>query len=130
MLFGDDWLNQGGKFIEGVAVYVTGKMASRFYNNNQKELKVSNVELLQSVKERAINRITISMDADLLDEAVVNELDELMTHSPGKTQVYFLLHDALGKKHVLLRSQSKTIDVRSDLIQYIEQNESLNYKIN
>jgi len=130
MLFGDDWLNQRGKFIEGEAIYVTGKMASRFYNNNQKELKVSNVELLQSVKERAINRITISMDADLLDEAVVNELDELMTHSPGKTQVYFLLHDALGKKHVLLRSQSKTIDVRSDLIQYIEQNESLNYKIN
>ena len=45
------WLNLNGKFIEGAAVYVTGKMRPRFYNSEEKELKVSNVELLQTVKK-------------------------------------------------------------------------------
>ena len=130
VLFGDDWLNLNGKFIEGAAVYITGKMANRFFNSDQKELKVSNVELLQTIKEKAIERITISLATDQLNDEIVMELNELLSRSPGKTQVYFMLHDSVGKKNVLLRSNSRTIDVRSELIRYIEQTESLNYQIN
>ena len=130
VLFGDDWFNLKGKFMEGAAVYITGKMTPRFYNSEQKELKVTNVELLQSVKEKAIDRITITMDSDMLNDQIVTELGELIAMSPGKTQVYFMLHDATGKKRVLLRSNNRTIDVRNELIQYIEQTDSLDYKIN
>ena len=130
MLFGDDWLNLNGKFMEGAAVYVTGKMQSRFYNNDQKELKVTNVELLQTVKEKAIERVTISMNTDKLEDQIVADLGEIIDSNPGNTQLYFLLHDSTGKKHVLLRSNSKTVNLRYDLIQYIEQNEALEYKIN
>ena len=130
VLFGEDWLNLNGKFIEGAAVYVTGKMASRFYNSDQKELKVTNVELLQTIKEKAIDRITISMTTDLLDDQLVMELTELIAETPGKTQLFFQLHDSMGKNHVLLHSNSKTIDVRSNLIHFIEQSEALDYKIN
>ena len=130
VLFGDDWLNLRGKFIEGAAVYITGKMTSRFYNSDQKELKVTNVELLQSVKERAIDRITISMSAEMLDEEIVAELAELIDESPGNTNLFVQLHDATGKKHVLLRSTSKRIDVKSSLIHFIEQTPALDYKIN
>jgi DNA polymerase-3 subunit alpha len=130
VLFGEDWLNLNGKFIEGAAVYVTGKMAARFYNSDQKELKITNVELLQSVKEKAIDRITISLTTDLLDDQVVTELSELIDESPGTTKIFFQLHDSMGKNHVLLRSTTKFVDVRSKLIQYIEQAEALDYKIN
>jgi len=130
VLFGEDWLNLNGKFIEGAAVYITGKMASRFFNSNQKELKVTNVELLQRVKEKAIDRITISIASDMLDDQVVSELTELIDESPGNTQLFFQLHDSTGKRHVLLRSTSKSIDVKNTLISYIEQTPSLEYKIN
>ncbi|MBQ9656141.1 MAG: DNA polymerase III subunit alpha [Prevotella sp.] len=130
VLFGDDWLNLNGKFIEGAAVYVTGKMTPRFYGSDQKELKISNVELLQDVKEKLLGRITISLDTDKLDDSVVTELGELITSNPGRTELYFLLHDSTGKKHVLLRSASKTVDIRRSLLQYIEQTEALDYKIN
>ena len=130
VLFGDDWYNLNGKFTEGAAVYVTGKMAQRFSYSDQKELKVTNVELLQSVKERAIDRITISLNTDLLNDEIVTELGEIISSSPGKTKLYFLLHDTSGKRHVLLQSSSKSIDIRSSLIQYIEQTGALDYKIN
>jgi len=60
----------------------------------------------------------------------VTDLEELISTSPGKTQLFFLLHDTTGKRHVLLRSASKTVDVKRDLINYIEQSEALGYKIN
>ena len=94
------------------------------------QLKVQNIEYLQTIKEKAIDKITISLTTDLLNDEVVMELNELITSSPGKTQLYFLLHDSAGKKHVLLRSETKTIDVRNSLIQYIEKTDALSYKIN
>jgi len=129
-LFGDDWINLNGKFIEGAAVYVTGKMKPRYFNNEQKELKVSNVELLQSVKEKAIDRITISLNSDLLDDQIVTELKELISEHPGHTKLFFQLRDSTGKHHVLLRSQKSSVDVRHSLIDYIERTEALDYKIN
>ena len=105
-------------------------MTSRFYNSDRKELKVSNVELLQSIKDKALTSITISMTVDLVDETVINELGELITSHPGPTQLYFMLHDSVGKKHVLLQSNSKTVEVNRRLIQYIEKVDSLDYKIN
>ena len=134
VLFGEDWLNLNGKFIEGAAVYITGKMASRFYNNDQKELKVANVELLQSFKERAIDRITISMNTDLLDKelmsGVVADLNEIIFRNPGKTQLFFQLRDSRGANHVLLRSKTCGVDVRHTLIDYIEKADGLDYRIN
>ena len=130
MLFGDDWLNLNGKFLLGAAVYVTGKMAPRFQFSDQKELKVTNVELLQSVKEKAIDRITITLTTDLLDDQIVTELGELINENPGKTKLYFQLVDRTGKGHVLMRSTSKYVDVKSSLVNYIEQTPALDYQIN
>ena len=67
---------------------------------------------------------------DLLDNQIVTELNELIDESPGTTKLYIQLHDAMGKRHILLTSASKTVDVKRDLIQYIEQTEALDYTIN
>jgi DNA polymerase-3 subunit alpha len=129
-LFGEDWGRWSGMFTEGASVYITAKVQPRFQYSDLMQLKVQNIEYLQTIKEKAIDKITISLTTDLLNDEVVMELNELITSSPGKTQLYFLLHDSSGKKHVLLRSETKTIDVRNSLIQYIEKTDALSYKIN
>jgi len=131
-LFGEDWGQRAGMFSIGASVYVTGKIKPRFaYNaDGPKDLKVSGVEFLQTVKEKAIDRLTISMTSDMLNDQIVTELTELINQSPGNTKLFFLLHDTVGRHRVLLRSTSKTIDVRRSLIQYIEQTPALEYKIN
>ena len=107
-------------------------MKPRFsYNpDGPKDLGITGVEFLQTIKERAIDRITISLTSDLLDDQVVTELGELIAAHPGKTKLFFQLHDLTGKNHVLLKSTTKMIDLKSELIQYIEQSPALDYKIN
>ena len=131
-LFGEEWGKHSGMFAIGASVYVTGKIKPRFaYNENgPNDLKISTVEYLQDIKAKAVERITISLATDQLNETMVEELGELIAQSPGKTEVYFLLHDSTGKRHVLVRSASATIDVRNELIHYIEQTDALGYKIN
>ena len=131
-LFGETWGDKSGFFTVGASVYVTGKVKPRFsYNpDGPKDLGITGVEFLQTIKERAIDRITISLTSDLLDDQVVTELGELIAAHPGKTKLFFQLHDLTGKNHVLLKSTTKMIDVKSELIQYIEQSPALDYKIN
>ena len=129
-LFGEDWARWNGWLTTGASVYVTGKMAPRFRDSNIKELKVGNIEFLQSVKDKAIDRITISLNSDMLNETIVAELGELVTQHPGKTKLFFQLRDSSGKNHVLLRSNSMYVDVKHSLIDYIEHTEALDYKIN
>ena len=88
------------------------------------------VEFLQSVKEKAIDRITIQLTTDLLNDQIVAELSEIVSEHPGKTKLFFQLRDSLGKHHVLLHSKNREIDVRYQLIDYIERTEALDYKIN
>ena len=134
-LFGENWGQYGGMFTIGASVFVVGKIRSRFQYNNDgpKELKVNRVEYLQTVKENAIERITISLitDPELLDEQIVEELNELIAENPGKTKLFFQLRDSLGKNHVLLRSPKRGVDVRHTLIDYIESHPNvMDYKIN
>ena len=129
-LFGKDWGERSGMFTVGSAVYVTGKMQPRFQYSDQMELKVQDVQYLQAVKEKAIDRITITLSTDLLDEQVVTDLGELIAENPGKTKLYFRLVDRTGKGHVLMRSTSKYVDVKRTLVRFIEQTPALDYKIN
>ena len=105
-------------------------MKPRFYNADLKELKVTGVELLQTVKEKAIDRITISLNSDLLDDQIVADLSEIIREAPGKTKLFFQLRDSTGRHHVLLRSTLATVDVRHQLLDFIDRHEAIDYKIN
>ena len=131
-MMGEDWGQRSGMFSIGSSVYVTGKVCPRFQYNERgpKVLKVSGVEFLQTIKEKAIDRITITLTTDLLDEQVVMELSELINSNPGKTKLFFQMVDSTGKNHVLLRSTSKMVDVKSTLVNFIDHTPALDYKIN
>ena len=129
-LFGENWGKYSGLFSEGASVYVEAKMLPRFQNSNVMDLKVMKVEYLQSVKDRNINSITISLTTDMLNDQTVDDLNQLITGHPGKTKLFFNLRDMAGNHHVLLESKNMTVDVKHSLIEYIERNEALDYKIN
>ena len=131
-LFGEDWGVRAGMFQIGASVYVVGKVKPRYQYNDKgpMDLKVTNVEFLQSVKDKAIDRITIQMTTDMLNDEIVADLGQMISEYPGKTKLFFQLRDSLGKHHVLLRSKNCLVDVRHSLIDYIERTEALDYKIN
>jgi len=129
-LFGKDWGQYAGMFTVGASVYIKAKMQPRYQHSELLDLKVQSVDYLQSVKDKAIDRITIQLTTDKLNEQTVADLSEIIAESPGKTKLFFQLRDSQGKHHVLMQSKKNLVDVRHTLIDFIEQNEALDYKIN
>lgn len=129
-MFGEEWGRWSGMFKEGCAVYITAKCQQRFRDSKFFDLRIQNIEYLQTIKDKAIDRITISLTAEELNDQVVEELNEIICDSPGQTKLFFSLHDSNGKNHVLLRSKNRCVDVKRNLISYIEQTPALDYKIN
>ena len=130
-LFGEDWGKNNGMFREGIPVFVSAKCQQRYRERPDLfDLRVQTIEYMQSVKERAVERITISLVTDLLNDEIVADLSEIINENPGQTQLFFQLHDSQGKNHVLLRSGNHSVNVKTQLLNYIEAHEGLDYKIN
>ena len=85
---------------------------------------------MQDVKESKIESLTITMDYQNLDGDIVNDISTMLLASPGKAQLFFQIRDPEGNIHVLLQSRKLKVDVRRDLISYIESNPDIEYKIN
>ena len=129
-LFGEDWGKWSGWFSVGTAIYIKGKIQERWANSNQKELHVDKVEYLQTVKEHAIDHITIIMDTDCLNDQVVEELGSIIEEYPGNTKILFQLHDSQHKNTIMLESRRQQVDVRIQLLDFIDQLEGMDYRIN
>ncbi len=129
-LFGDEWAGNFGYLTKSSAVYIIAKRQLRFPNSNIYKLKIQHIEYLQTFKEKAIQRITISVNSDKLDNRTALELGEIAGENKGETDLFFQIHDSQGKNHVLLKSTKSTVNVNKKLISFIEQSPALDYKIN
>ena len=129
-MFGEDWGRWSGMFKPGCTVYITAKLKPRFRDSNMLDLKIQNIEYLQSIKDKAIDSLTISISTDYLTSETAEELKELLTRYSGTTKLLFNVIDPKTKHQVLLKSNTTGIDLRQNLISYIEQHDGLDYKIN
>ncbi len=127
-LFGEEWAKWRGMLSESCTVYVTAKLVKRFRDSNYYDLRIGDIQYMQTVKENSINKLTVVVDDSLFDTRVVNDLVAAIDDSPGKTSLFFQIHDANG--NLTLRSRKRTVEVTHQLITFIEQTDGLNYFIN
>jgi DNA polymerase-3 subunit alpha len=88
------------------------------------------VDQLYDVKQRKLDKLTITMSADKLDDTFVSELTAMVNNNPGDTQFYIQLSEQGEEGTVLLTSANKKVDVNRQLLSFIQSNENIEYKIN
>lgn len=129
-LFGEEWGKWNGKLTEGCSVFVKAKYVKRFATSQYFSLVIQNVEYLQTVKEQRIERFTINVNSKNLDEGIVNDILSMVSDNPGHTDLYFNIHDEESHSNVLLHSRNNRIEVKKDLVQYVEEQPEMSYSIN
>ncbi len=88
------------------------------------------MELLPDVKEKLIEKITISISLNALDSTLVMELGTLIKENPGTTELYFKINDPDQNIYVDLVSKPIKLSVGKDLISFIQSNSELDFRIN
>ena len=128
--FGEEWPKWNSWFTNDAPLFISGKLVQRWKDSTQLDFRVQKIEYLQTVKENAIDHITITMTTDLLNDQIVSELSGVIDDCPGNTSLFFQLHDARKQHNVLLECHRGKIDVRPSLLQFIDQTEGMEYHIN
>ena len=129
-LFDEEWGKWRGMFAEGAIVYVKCKFTKKYPTSAYATLQILDVQFMQTVKDERIEKFTISFDRENIDEGMVNDIVTMVNDSPGKTELYFNIVDHEHKSNLLLRSTTKKIDLKRNLLQYIEASDKLSYHIN
>ncbi len=129
-LFGDDYINFGKYGRKGLYIYVKGRVQPRRYDQNQFELKILSIQLLPDVKDKLIEKIIITLPLHELNNQMIEELSTLIKDNEGNTLLYFEVVDGERNMKVELFARRMKIDIKRELIDYLEENESIVFKIN
>ena len=127
-IFGNDWSRWNGMLKKDYSVFVTAKCVPRFRDAKVYNINIQNVEQLYDVKSKRLEKLTISIDTKKFEPTMVNDLEEILSDSPGSTQLYFRLRSDDGD--VLLHCAKKSVNVDNKLITYLQSNDAMEYKIN
>ncbi len=129
-LFGDDWARWRGYLATaGSSLFIVGRVEPKRFRPEELELRIGNIQFLTDVKDDCVQSITINVRSELLDDRTVDELHGIVEGSVGPTELLFNLMDIEHQNYVVAQSKHK-ISVGKELLNYIEGNKALSYKIN
>ena len=128
--WGNDWVTFQGYLGEGTFLYMKARCQPKQWKQDELELKITSMELLPDVKEKLVERITISIPLDALDSTMIMELSTLIKDHPGTTELYFKVIDSDQNMHIDLFSRPTKLSVGKELVSFIKEKPELDFRIN
>ncbi len=124
--FSEQFLKLKPYLIQGLCVLVSGSVAYRNRGDNLKEyyFKISEMHLLESVLEKFVKNIEMSVDIDEVDKVFVDQLNADLKECNGKCPLKLFINDQEKKYNVELESTKR---VNPKL--FAEKCKELNYKV-
>ncbi|MEN9918812.1 MAG: polymerase subunit alpha [Bacteroidota bacterium] len=129
-LFGDDYINFGKYGKPGLYIYAKGRVQARRFNEAQFELKINSIQLLPDVKDQVIEKITIKLPLHEMDAQMIQEISILTKNNPGNSLLYFEVIDSERNMKVELFARGVKINIKKELLDYLESNGSVSFQIN
>ena len=111
----------------GNFLYINAKCVQNRYMPERIDFVINQIELLQDIKEKAINSLKICMPVTMLDKEFVDDIDT-MTRTEGNVTLKFEFTEGLNK--VDLTSGERRINVTQELVNYLKSKESVELMFN
>ena len=129
-LFGQDYIEYSKYGKPGMYLLISGKMEARKYNDKIFDFRISSIKLLPNEKDKLIENIRITVPIHDLDEPMINELSTLIKNNPGNSLLYFRVVDGSNNIVLNLFSQNVRLKITKELIDYLSESETIDFKIN
>lgn len=129
-LFGEEWAKWQGMLREGYTVFIRAKCSQRFKDSKFFDFRIADIKLLQTVKEESIDKITLHVNVNDLNEELVDDLMSIVSTNKGSTQLFLQVNDHINNTNFLMRAKEREIELTHDFLSYIEQHEKISYTVN
>jgi len=128
--FGEDWGKWRGLLAEGCIVYIKAKCQQKYRDSDYYDFRISDIQYMQTVKANRLEKFTITINSDAIDETVVTDISTMVEKSVGNTQLYIQVVDQEHNVSMMLRSNNRSIEIKKDLLNYIDSNPDMSYHVN
>ena len=128
-LFSQDYVNFKNFLNIGWFLFVKGKVQARFRDSDQLEIKITHIELLQEIKDKLTDSITLKLNLDDISEKYIEKVNKLLVPGSGNSRVKLVVEDVVSDIRLTLPAKSLKINVTKELIDSLEEYR-IPYKLN
>lgn len=128
-LFGDDYINFAKYGRKGLSILFKAKVQPSRYGDRV-ELKINSIQQLSEAQNSLVEKIRITLPLHDLDGQMIEELSILIKNNPGNSLLYFEVVDGERNMKVQLFSRGTKIAIKKELIEYLESDENIFFRIN
>ncbi len=131
--FGEDYVKFKQYMVNGLFLYIRGKVSERFRGSGNFEFKVSNIQLLSELRDKLARSITINVPLRSLNDEFITQFNTIIAEN-AKTEsrnctLRFKVIDA--EENIVVELPSKRIKVspNNEFIAMLKEN-ALDFKLN
>ncbi len=128
--FGKDYIEFNKFFIQGLSLFVQGRVQTRQWPRDSTELefKIRTISLLSDVMENKVQKVTLKININDLTETLLTELVACCEQNNGKKNMHFVFVDDENNK-VELFSRKVRVDLTPDFINFFKDYSEITFKI-
>lgn len=131
--FGEDYVKFKQYMVNGLFLFLRGKVAERYRNTGNFEFKVSTIQLLSELRDKLARNITINVPLRSLDDSFIDQVNLIITENaktePRNCVLRFKVIDHEENIAVELPSKRIKVSPNNEFIEMLKQNQ-LDFKLN
>ncbi|MGB3948741.1 MAG: DNA polymerase III subunit alpha, partial [Bacteroidia bacterium] len=124
--FGEDYVKFKPYMVQGLFLYVRGKIAERFRNSGNFEFKVSNIQLLSELRDKLARSITVNIPLNEVSDDFITKFNQILASNdaaqPRNCTVKFKVVDSEENISVLLPSKKIKVNPTNELLDLLALN--------
>ena len=118
-MFSEDYQKFKHLLEEGQGVFIQGSYQKR-WGGEEYQLKLSKVELLESVADKMTSSITLKLPIDQISQEMVDGIENACKKHKGKHRLKIHLYDRETKTKLHMIAKEQKVNANNDLIKELE----------
>jgi DNA polymerase-3 subunit alpha len=129
VLFQDAYINHR-RFMEvGYFIYIKGRVDNRWQRENDFEIKVLGMEMLNDVRDKYFNKITVNLSLDQINKDILTLFQTFSKSNPGNCTLNFDIVDRQENTSIRMLSTKVKFSPHNQVLEQLDVL-GLNFKFN
>ena len=130
ILWSEDYIKFQNYLEVGQKIFLTGSFRNRYNQPNAFEFKITNMSLLETVKQNQTRSIEISMHPSKLDQEILEFVEKNLKQNPGRASLKFNFVEPREQLVASVRTYEKGFLMNDDMVSFLDKHPDLSVQVN
>ena len=130
ILWSEDYIKFQNYLEVGQKIFLTGSFRNRYNQPNAFEFKITNMSLLETVKQNQTRSIEISMHPSKLDIEILEFVENNLKQNPGRASLKFNFVEPREQLVASVRTYEKGFLMNDDMVSFLDKHPDLTVLVN